>query len=154
MKRLLPGAAACGAVLFLLVFLLPGSARAQLVGAARAFLPALVTFDEDPLRQHGLQVQSFCTELPGQTWTLVTTVPPDKRFIITDVEQVCSGEGVYLELRSSPTSPPKAALMLVRPHLCRRISSGIAFEPGESIYALQSWLEPFKLTLCGYFVEV
>ena len=111
---------------------------------------------EDFLRQHGRQIKSYSKEVPegvGQPAVeYVDTVPPNRRFIVTDV--IAQYPGIVWLMSGQDTAVKVAFNMESSSRLHSKMLdvAGIVFEPNEKIYVAQNSPSDNFITISGYFV--
>jgi len=108
-----------------------------------------VKFAGDPMQQHGRQVASWCVYASPGTSILVTTIPSNKKFIVTDVIMYDSVKA-YLST-DLDTTDVKFRMPYNGTYI--GIRSGVVFGPGESIY-LKITAASSHVTISGYYVDL
>jgi len=122
--------------------------------------PTSVVFEEDPYREHGLQVWSFRSSIAGSPYTDIFTVPPNKRFIVTDVFLGFHGAGTEEQIRiyiaaNSTGSDSRAVFDLASTtNFCVHLNSGLVFDEDETFYACTSLNDSYSITISGYYVDL
>ena len=143
-----------GLAVGLVVFLLGGLVMNQMVTAQintkLPWPPTSVVFEEDPYREHALQVRSFCVACITTSYYHVMTVPGNTRFIITDVS-VGDVTGVAI----SPDGGTNRAVVTFPLGAvgCASFNSGIVFDEGEPVYIL-STVPNRSVTISGYYIDL
>lgn len=120
------------------------------VNPAQPYIPLMsVMFNDDPFRQHGLQVQSFFGIVDATAYTLFNTIPSDKRFILTDVYSN-TDRSVYIA-----NSVGAIALLNLQIYTGFHASfeSGIPFEPNEVI-RIKATSSGAYVTISGYYIDL
>lgn len=147
-----------GLVLCCLLSALVGSVITGTVNAQAKLNPYIplmsVLFDEDPLKQHAVQIKSYFGLSPNGSAVLhFDTVPTTQKFIVTDI---CTQSEAYVTL-SSVTGSMNKGFLNTKVDNCNSIhlQSGIVFEPGEDILVgagtggIGTWV-----TISGYYVDL
>jgi len=144
------GLAACCLLVSIGGLVLPKTSQAQRSNSAY-LAPIEVYFGEDFMREHGLQVMSYCVDCPPSAATFVATVPSDKRFVITDIMANIQDVTVGLH-NNSGSDYCQIRFNADTEHYGFR--SGVVVEPNCAIYISQCGTSTFTVTVSGYFVDL
>lgn len=111
------------------------------------YSPMLVSFTDDPLRHHGMQIRSYFKTV-GAAWSVLDTVPATKKFIITDIHV---NDDVLITLASDTDTKLAKLFDSVRGYSAN-FRSGIVFEPSEALMVQTDNLT--KVLITGYLVDL
>lgn len=149
------GLTVCCLLSALVTSLVTSRVQAQAPNPVLGGWPFSVNFVEDPFRMHGIQVKSWAIHISDNLPSVIPDVPPDKRFILTDILGEVEGPVAIYSDHYPPTILKVAFQFTDGMTYSLHLNSGIVFEPGESIYIeATSSVSTVFITISGYFVDL